>query len=169
MPIGDGCAAGDSGLMSRSYTTQSPVALSDVNVPVRAPITNVIQAQIEHSSGGALGTGFVAEVWVVSGPGPTYTDEVRLVQLLGAQPVGALVSGSMPTSQVLPHAGRTFNWTTDGFRTSQNAQYTASAGSQLTVSFNACSAVAVSDCCAELNAKLDEVLAFVAKPFFNQP
>lgn len=169
MPIGDGCAAGNSGLMSRSYTTQAPVALSDVNIPVRAPITNVIQAQVEHTSGGSLGAGFVAEVWVVSGPGPTYTDEVRLVQLLGAQPVGALASGSMATNQILPHAGRVFDWTRDGFRTSQNSQYTASAGNQLTISFNACSATAVTDCCAELNAKLDQVLAFVAKPFFNQP
>lgn len=169
MPIGDGCAAGNSGLFGHSYTTQAPVALTDSVAATRAPITNVIQGQIEHTAGGSLGAGFVAELWVVSGPGPVYTDEIRLVQMLGAQPVGALVSGSMATSQVLPNAGRVFDWTRDSFRSSQNAGYTASSSSPLTMSFNACSAAAVSDCCAELNAKLDQVLAFVAKPFFNQP
>lgn len=169
MPIGDGCAAGNSGLAGLSHTTQSPVALSDVRPATRAPITNVIQGSVEYTSGGTLGTGFVAECWVVSGPGPTYTDEIRLVQMLGAQPIGALVRGTMATNQILPNAGRVFDWTRDGFRFSQNASYTASEASPLTMSFNACSAAAVSDCCAELNAKLDLVLAYVAKPFFNQP
>lgn len=165
MPIGDGCAPGNSGLMSRSYTTQAPVALSDAVGATRAPITNVIQGQIEHTSGGALGAGFVAELWVVSGPGPTYTDEIRLVRMAGAQPAGALVSGSMATAQILPNAGRVFDWTRDGFRTSQNASYTASAASPLTMSFNACSSSGVMDCCAELNEKLDRVLVAVSKVF----
>lgn len=169
MPIGDGCAPGDSGLASISNTTQAPAALTDTRPATRAPITNVIQGSIEHTSGGALGTGFVAEVWVVSGPGPTYTDEIRLVQMLGAQPVGALERGSMATSQILPNAGRVFDWTRDGFRFSQNASYTASAASPLTMSFNACSASGVSDCCAELNQKLDQVLAAVSKTYTFPP
>lgn len=169
MPIGDGCAPGNSGLAGHSNTTTSPVALSDTVAASRAPITNVIQGQIEHTSGGTLLSGFVAEVWVVSGPGPTYTDEIRLVQLAGAQPVGALASGSMATSQVLPHAGRVFDWTRDGFRFSQNAAYTATAGSPLTMSFNACASSGVTDCCAELNAKLDQVLAAVTKTYTFPP
>lgn len=169
MPIGDGCAPGASGLFGIAYTTQAPVALTDTHAATRAPITNVIQGQIEHTAGGVLEAGFIAELWVVSGPGPVYTDEIRLVQMAGAQPVGALVSGSMATSQILPHAGRPFDWTRDGFRSSQNAGYTASVSNQLTMSFNACSSSGVTDCCAELSAKLDQVLAYVAKPFFNQP
>lgn len=169
MALGDGCAPG-SGLAGISYQSPTPVALTDSVAPSQNPVGPSLHGEIEFTSGGPLLSGFVARIWLQSGPGPTYTDEVVLVELAGAQAAGTIVTGNRPLTTNLPIAGRPFDWTRDHIRFEINAQYTASSGTPTTIRFTSCSAAGgLNDCCAELSAKLDEVLAAVSKRYFTQP
>ena len=130
-----------------------------------------IKGAIQYISGGTLLSGFSTTLHLVSGPGPTYTNEVLLAQLSGAQAAGAQASGTWPVGQNMPNAGRPFNFQTDAVRLIQNGAFSgATASTPVIFEAGFCSATgALTDCCAELNAKLDDLLRFVSKVYQNAP
>lgn len=164
MPVGDGCQ--DTGAsISWSSTIPSSVALSDVHVLNRAPTSPSIRGACEYNGGGTLQAGYRQEIWLVSGPGPTYTNEVLLGHLDGVVPAGSVNGSTWNLSQLLPVAGRTWDWTRDGFRSTNNAAFTATSASPLTLFYIGCSAAAVTDCCSETLAKLDQIIGYVSRAF----
>lgn len=164
MAIGDGCSASDASI-AWSNTIPVVTALTTDRVLNRAPTSPSLMAAAEYTSGGTLLSGYVQQVWLVSGPGPTYTREVMLAELTGVVALGTVSRGFWDLTKTMPVAGRLFDWTRDGFQSFNNAQFSnVSSASPMVLSYIACgSTSAVIDCCAELNEKLDRVLAAVAR------
>lgn len=170
MPISN-CSNPAAGLSSQTQWT-SVQALNFYGTVATAPAAPDFVGKIQHDSGGTLLTSFAAEIWLASGPGPVYTDEVRLVRYEGSHPVGVSVDGGVPIGTILPNAGRVWSPTTDAYAFKHNAQFSgASSSSLVRITFQVCTgAVApVTDCCAETLAKLDQLLGFVSAIYSNQP
>jgi hypothetical protein len=126
--------------------------------------------QLQWLGLGSLLSGFVGNLWISSGPGPTFTDEVVLCSIQGAQPAGIQTSGSWTLTQPLPIAARPFNIATDAFFLAHNDQYVASGDfHQFQLYSQVCQGTASTDCCAELNGKLDQVLAAVTRVYPRTP
>lgn len=107
---------------------------------------------------------------LVSGPGPTYTDEVILCESSGSSTGDHIVTGQWDLTRNLPIAGRPWSATTDQARLRWSGAWGQPAGQTVHLEFRVCNtASALSDCCAELNAKLDTLLGYVAKTYSNVP
>lgn len=125
---------------------------------------------VEFRDALTTGAGFNLALWLVSGPGPIYTDEVLISALSGALTGPAQLVRSISATAVMPVSGRVFNRTTDGFMVRGNAQLGGSSSAPLGWGAEICNVEgSVTDCCAELNAKLDQVLAAVSRVYRNAP
>jgi hypothetical protein len=89
-----------------------------------APIGDLLQSSIQAISTASTQPGFAVSMTMVSGPGPTYVDEVLLVQMTGVVASGSHVATNFVLSTILPNAGRVFNANTDGMRIRINNQHT---------------------------------------------
>jgi hypothetical protein len=135
-----------------------------------APPGTAFIATLRFEGTATLPAGFTSGIWLASGPGPTYTRENQLVLLNGTIASGTQVSGTLPATTVMPNAGRVWNYATDAIQVAYSGLTANLTGTQFTLFNQVCSGSAsVADCCAELNAKLDEVLAMVGKVYANQP
>lgn len=125
---------------------------------------------VEFRDAITTGAGFNLALWLVSGPGPVYTDEVLITALSGVLTGPQQLVRSISATALMPVSGRPFNRTTDGFMVRANAQLGGSTTAPLGWGAEICNVDgAVSDCCAELNAKLDQVLAAVRQVYRNAP
>jgi hypothetical protein len=114
--------------------------------------------------------GFTSSMTLVSGPGPTYVDEVVLVQMNGVVPTGSHVASNFALSTILPNAGRVFNANTDGMRIRENGAHTGG----LTIIVGGCGIY--SDAagggtvdCADVMPHLEAILAAVQQVKVNAP
>lgn len=125
---------------------------------------------IEFRGGSVLNPGFLAQLWVVSGPGPIYTDEILLVQVTSTAVLNTPVTGFVSQTATLPNAGRVFQPGVDQYNFRVNSQWSPNVpGGTLLMGAEVCGSDAAVDCCAQLNAKLDAVLSFVAQVYSNSP
>ena len=130
---------------------------------VGAPTTTVAPVAIVTDTNGLLQPTFSTEIWVVSNFGTTRTFEVQLVRLSGALPAGSIVRGEWNMAAVLPSAARPFDWTRDGLIATMNSAFSApSSTTPLVLGWQACPGAAAFDCCADVSAKLDQVLRYVS-------
>jgi len=126
-------------------------------------------AALEFDGAATLLAGFSAAVWMSTLVGAVYTDRLQLVSLTGAQPAGTRTASSLPTNTILPGVSRPWGQASDRMFLVMNDQYVVHGGSlEFQLHAQICSGVAPSggmDCCAELTAKLDQVLAAVTRRY----
>ena len=105
-------------------------------------------------------------ITLASGPGPVFTDEVVIVEQIGAVGTGALTTRVIPGSTVMPGVGRPFDWTRDRIHFHSEFHFTRGSDPQTTFQMGFCTdAIAATDCCAETLAKLDQIIGYVSKVF----
>jgi len=115
-------------------------------------------------------TNFNMQVILASGPGPTYIDELVLAQLQGVMTGPIQNVRSIAASTILPSAGRPFDRTIDAIHVKGTAAFTGATTMVSGWGFDFCyTNEAVDACCDQLNAKLDQILELIAKPFYSQP
>lgn len=137
---------------------------------VGAPTISVAPVQIVTDTNGLLQSGFETSLWVVSNAGTSPIFELELVRLAGALPAGSIVRGEWNMAAVMPAAARPFDWTRDALEATMNGAFNApSSATPLVLGWQACPGAAAFDCCSEVNTKLDQLLAFVAHVYKNQP
>lgn len=161
-----------SGIEAASGTSNVVQGLAlDINVPFQtAPTLPSIRCGVELRDARTTSATWELQCQVMSGPGPVYTLEYVAAQLNGAFTGPAQVLNNFSLGSVLPHAGRPFNWQTDIFRYHLRANFTGAGNLTSGTGMSVCNVEAsVADCCSELNAKLDQVLNFIAKQYFTQP
>lgn len=131
-----------------------------------APPGVSFRGAIEWRSGNPPNPGFRAELWLCSGPGPTFTEELRIAQLAGAAPANTPAVGYVALNAILPTAGRVWNATTDAYRFKINGDFgTGAQTDQIVMGAEICGSTTQPDCCAELNSKLDMVLASIRRTY----
>ena len=135
-----------------------------------APVSSTFRGAI------AIGNQFIptsawrSSIKLASGPGPVFTDEITLVEQIGAVGQGALTTRVIPASTIMPGVGRPFDWTRDRIHFHSEFNFTRSADPQTTMQLGFCSdAATTADCCAETLAKLDQIIAAVSKTYTFPP
>lgn len=170
MPIAD-CTANPNfsltGAVSLTNTGQDGTLLSTVfGTTSLAALTG----QMTVTSVGPTPSNTLVRLILVSGPGPTYTNEVILCEIAGTGQGERLSTGSWSLSQNLPIAGRPWSATTDQARLVWSNAWQSSSGGSVHLEFRVCNTTAtLADCCTEVNQKLDLLLARVSKTYVNVP
>jgi hypothetical protein len=135
-----------------------------------APVGDLLQSSIQAISTASTQPGFACSMTLVSGPGPTYVDEVLLVQATGVLANGSHVATNFALSTILPNAGRVFNANTDGMRIRVNNQHTG--GISLIVGgcgiYGDATGGGTVDC-ADVMPHLEAILAAVQQVKLNAP
>ena len=137
---------------------------SQVTTPFGSVSNSTLVGRLTQDGNAQALSGFSAVLWLVSGPGPTYTNEVALCQFTGPGQIRS-TSGTWQRLQPLPVAGRPWNIATDACRLVANGNHNATSGTvSVHLAFSVCDEnVTGTDCCAETLAKLDEILSFVSR------
>jgi hypothetical protein len=158
-----------------SYAASASVALSAPPGQTQGDLTTTVTivpttyfASLRTVGTAALQPNFQARLEILSFFSGTFHNEGVFCQLTGAQPAGAATLAELPASYVLFAANRPFDPTVDKWVWTQNGAWTASGASpSLRLEAQVCGAVDTLDCCAELNDKLDQVLAAVRRTYTN--
>lgn len=110
---------------------------------------------------------FRAELWILSGVGTVFTEELLVASVVAST---LTASASLSQATILPIANRRWNYTTDGFRLKQNGQVSGvSSAARFIINGQVCFGTGGGDCCAELNLKLDQVIQAVSKSYIFPP
>lgn len=130
------------------------------------PAWQAAQGVIHLDLGTTPSAGFTADVWIMAGPGPTFTAVQQLVAVSGTVATGTRFCGQWGRNQTLPIVNRPLDLSIDRIRFQHNAAYGAptSGLGQMTFSLDPLSEFST-DCCAETLAKLDLIIGYVSKVF----
>lgn len=129
-----------------------------------------LTGQLEVLSTSPTPANTLVRLLLVSGPGPTYTDEVILCEQAGTSTGDKIITGTWDLTRNLPVAGRPWSATTDQARLRWSGAWGQPAGQTVHLEFRICNtAAALADCCAQLLAALDSLTKAVSKVYANVP
>lgn len=158
-----------------SYAASASVALAAPPGQLQGDLTTTSTiipttyfASLRITGTAQLQPNFQARLEILSFFSGAFHNEGIICQLTGAQPTGAATLAELPASYVLFSAGRPFDPTVDKWVWTQSGNWVAAGASpSFRLEAQVCGAVDTLDCCAELNQKLDQVLAAVRRTYVN--